>query len=126
MLSGIIKEQRPPVSLGRCNTAAAQPGGVLPRTPRRFTQILLRMNSLTIWVNREPCAAGKQVYTRNSSGSADLRNVPREQGEMTVRRLFQYLLPVVIALCASLQAQTQKGIFNVRDFGATGKKADDA
>src|SRR5438132_12825298 len=45
---------------------------------------------------------------------------------MTVRRLFQYLLPVVMALCASLQAQTQKGIFNVRDFGATGKKADDA
>jgi len=45
---------------------------------------------------------------------------------MMVRRLFQYLLPIVIALCASLQAQTQEGIFNVRDFGATGKKADDA
>jgi polygalacturonase len=25
-----------------------------------------------------------------------------------------------------LQAQTQKAVFNVRDFGATGKKADDA
>jgi len=45
---------------------------------------------------------------------------------MTVHRFFQYLVPVVMALCASLQAQAEKGIFNVRDFGATGKKADDA
>src|SRR5437667_3193067 len=44
---------------------------------------------------------------------------------MMVRRPFQYLL-LVMALCASLQAQTQEGIFNVRDFGATGRKSDDA
>src|SRR5256884_8734419 len=31
-----------------------------------------------------------------------------------------------MALCASLQAQAEKGTFNVRAFGATGKKADDA
>jgi len=43
------KEQRPPVSADVATHRPAQRGGPVPRTPRWFTQILLRcrMNSLT-------------------------------------------------------------------------------
>ena len=45
-----------------------------------------------------------------------------------MHRFFQNVLLgfMTLSLCASLQAQTQKIFFNVRDFGATGRKSDDA